>query len=198
MLSFKSTALAAVTLLAATARADYYIDPDSVSLSTRTAWCQQELTTCPIICEQVEPGTTITNTCDPKTLTYGCLCGNNLQPNVSEYSLTLPYFTCTEWGTQCVKACGSDSSCASSCREDHPCGAQNPQKTNATSTGTATATSTSTSTGITIYTGLDGSSSSSSSSSPSGNAAAPNLEALDMAGLFSLAASVAVGFIFVL
>ncbi|KAK6219433.1 hypothetical protein LQW54_002165 [Pestalotiopsis sp. IQ-011] len=199
MLSLKTTVLAAVTLLASTVRADYYIDPDSVSLSIRTTWCQQETTTCPLICDQVEPGTTLTNTCDPKTLTYGCLCGNNLQPNISEYSLTLPYFTCTEWGNQCVKACGSDSGCASSCREDHPCGAQDPQKANTTSTGTATATGTSTSsTGVTIYTGLGEGSSSSSTSSPSGNGAGAHLEALNLAGLFSLAASVAVGFIFVL
>lgn len=65
MLSLKTTFLAAATLLASAVRADYYIDPDSVSLSTRTTWCQQELTTCPLICEQTDPGTTLVNTCDP-------------------------------------------------------------------------------------------------------------------------------------
>ncbi len=72
-------------------------------------------------------------------LSYGCLCGNNLQPNVSEYSLTLPYFVCTEWGTQCVNACGSDNTCASACRQDHPCGAQRP-KTNYTTTTSSSET----------------------------------------------------------
>ncbi|KAK9424439.1 hypothetical protein SUNI508_13634 [Seiridium unicorne] len=196
MLSLKTTVLAAVTLLASTVRGDYYIDPDSVSLSIRNAWCQQELTTCPLICKQTSAGTTLINTCDATTLTYGCLCGNNLQPNVSEYSLTLPYFTCTEWGNQCVTACGSDNSCSSACRQDHPCGAQNPTKVNTTSTTTGTATATGTDasgTGVTIYTGLDGSGST-ATSTPNGNAAPPNLEALNLAGLFTLAAGVAVGF----
>jgi hypothetical protein len=57
---------------------------------------------------------------------------------VSEYTLTIPYHVCTEWGNQCVEACGSDNQCASSCREDHPCGAQNPKKYNTTSTATTT------------------------------------------------------------
>ena len=72
------------------------------------------------------------NDCDPETLTYGCVCGNGLQPNVSEYSLTIPYFTCTEWGNQCVERCEGDSACASSCRQDHPCGALNPTRENKT------------------------------------------------------------------
>ncbi|KAH6657768.1 hypothetical protein BKA67DRAFT_656011 [Truncatella angustata] len=194
MLSLKTSVLAAVTLLASAVRADYYIDPDSVSLSTRNSWCQQELTTCPIICKQTTPGTTLINTCDPKTLTYGCLCGNNLQPNVSEYSLTLPYFTCTEWGTQCVKACGSDNGCSSDCRQDHPCGAQNPTKVNVTSTSsagsTATGSSTASGTGAAIYTGLDGSGATATSSPNSGS----NLEAFNIGGLLALAASVALGF----
>ena len=55
---------------------------------------------------------------------------------MSEYTLTLPYFTCTEWGNQCVKACGNNNQCANSCREDNPCGAQEPRRPNTTSTTT--------------------------------------------------------------
>lgn len=64
MLSLKTTVLAAVTLLTSTVRADYYIDPDSVSLATRKSWCQAEISTCPLICKQSSPGTTLINTCD--------------------------------------------------------------------------------------------------------------------------------------
>ena len=90
------------------------------------------MSSCPLICEQYKPGGTEINDCDPETLTYGCLCENGLQPNVSEYSLTIPYFTCTEWGNQCVTRCDGDARCASSCREDHPCGALNPTRANKT------------------------------------------------------------------
>lgn len=88
------------------------------------------------------------------------MCGDNKQPNVSEYSLTLPYFVCQEWGDQCVTKCGQDNSCSSACREDHPCGAQNPTRTNATTSSagsTATASSTASDDPNTVYTGLAGS-----------------------------------------
>ncbi|UNI23162.1 hypothetical protein JDV02_008997 [Purpureocillium takamizusanense] len=139
----RSGVLAVVATLAAVAQADYSIDPDSVPLGTRQAWCANEKNTCPIICQQMQPQTTLINTCDPKTLTYGCLCGNNQRPNVSEYTLTLPYFVCQEWGNQCVKGCGGDNKCSAACREKHPCGATDPKKyTSTASTATPTATTT--------------------------------------------------------
>ncbi|KAI1463985.1 uncharacterized protein F4812DRAFT_218457 [Daldinia caldariorum] len=152
--------LAAAVLLASSVQADYVIDPDSVSLTIKTSWCKSETSTCPLICQQTPPGTTLVNECDPQALTYGCVCGDNKQPNVSEYSLTLPYFVCQEWGDQCVKNCGQDNTCASSCREDHPCGAQNPTRSNTSSTAvpSATATETDSDNPNAIYTGLAGSS----------------------------------------
>ncbi|GJN70116.1 hypothetical protein PLICBS_004168 [Purpureocillium lilacinum] len=156
----RSGVLAVVATLAAVAQGDYSIDPDSVPLSTRQAWCRNEQTTCPIICQQMEPQKTLVNTCDPETLTYGCLCGNNQRPNVSEYTLTLPYFVCQEWGNQCVKACGNDNKCASACREKHPCGATDPKKyTSTASTSTPTATTTDANTIFTAPGGGSGSSS---------------------------------------
>ncbi|CAK7224249.1 hypothetical protein SBRCBS47491_005484 [Sporothrix bragantina] len=174
MLSLKLTVLAVASALVSSVRADYYISPDSVSLSLRQYWCSSEISTCPIICAQTAPFTTLTNTCDPQTLTYGCVCGNGLQPNVSEYSLTLPYFVCEEWGNQCVAACGADNSCSSDCRQNHPCGALDPKRVNTSSTasGAATATGSSTATASdTIYTGLgtgSGSSGSGSTTTTSG------------------------------
>ena len=62
-----------------------------------------------------------------EALTYGCICGNGKQPNMTQYTLTLPYHTCTEHGTQCVNNCPAhDNECARACREDNPCGAQDP------------------------------------------------------------------------
>jgi hypothetical protein len=57
---------------------------------------------------------------------------------MTEYTLTLPYFVCQEWGNQCVTACGGNNACASSCREDNPCGASDPAKKTASTTGTST------------------------------------------------------------
>lgn len=104
------------------------------------------------------------------------MCANGLQPNISEYSLTLPYFTCVEWGTQCVAACGSDSSCASSCRQDHQCGALNPTRINSTTSSAMPATKAAT-TSNQVFTGLAGGSGGSGGSGGGGipGAAAPPL-----------------------
>lgn len=59
---------------------------------------------------------------------------------MSEYSLTIPYFVCREWGTQCVDGCDdTDTPCQSSCREDNPCGALDPERANTTGTATTAA-----------------------------------------------------------
>jgi hypothetical protein len=63
MVSLKVTLMALAT--AVFVRADYYIDPNSVPLSTRQNWCARELSTCPLICEQTGPPETLVNTCDP-------------------------------------------------------------------------------------------------------------------------------------
>lgn len=135
MRSFAVVSLLALTGLSA-AQEVYNIDPDTVPKSTREYWCKQQKSQCPLICLQ-QPGVnsqnTVANDCDPDTLDASCVCEDNSSPNITQYSQTIPYFKCTEWGNQCVKACGpSDSACATSCRTDHPCGAQDPAKPNAT------------------------------------------------------------------
>ncbi|KAG6367950.1 hypothetical protein INS49_002150 [Diaporthe citri] len=172
MPSFRTAFLAVATALVATVQADYRIEPSSVPLSTRRSWCQSEISTCPSICrDQSDTGAQV-NTCDPETLTYGCLCGDNTQPNVSEYSLTLPYFVCTE--------------------QDHPCGASNPSTANETS-ATATATSqTASSTSANPTQVFDGpSGSSASSSSSSGASKAPSFE---MARLYAMSGTLGIFF----
>ncbi|KAM4067261.1 hypothetical protein HRG_001242 [Hirsutella rhossiliensis] len=160
MPSLRSIVLATAAAFVAVAQADLTIDPSTVPLSTRQSWCDNEKDTCPLICQQVGPRTTLVNDCDPEQLTFGCLCGNNKRPNVSEYTLTLPYFICQEYGNQCVKAC-TDNQCASDCREKNPCGASAPKKYN-TTTGSGGVNPTASQTGDanTIYTDGPGGSSS--------------------------------------
>jgi hypothetical protein len=173
-----SVAVLATALFSLSVRSQavYYVDPNSVPLSTRTAWCTSQTQECPLLCLQL-PGassTTASNDCDPTTLTYDCICGNGLSPNASEYSQTLPYFICTEYGNQCVAACNSNTACQSACRDDHPCGAQNPTQVNTTaaSTMSATATGTGTNTAAVAYNGIGSTATAASSSKKnSGNAA---------------------------
>ncbi|KAF2217567.1 hypothetical protein CERZMDRAFT_80293 [Cercospora zeae-maydis SCOH1-5] len=136
-----TTAAIATSLLISGVRAQYSIDPQSVSNATRQFWCEQQTTQCPLICldQGSATGTTEANDCDPDALTYSCVCDNGSSPNISEYSNTLPFSICTEWGSQCVSNCGGDTNCASECRSQHPCGAQNPTRQN-TSTLTRSST----------------------------------------------------------
>jgi len=141
---------------------------------------------CPLLCLQnpdIQDGTTSANECDPvrnfptpritsetnssqADLSYLCICGNGFQPDVGNFSQTIPFFQCQEFGNQCVNACGSgNTACQSACRSDNPCGAQNPTRVNTTTSSSmiATATDGSTATaGPAVYTGLGGSSESSS------------------------------------
>ncbi|KAH7123809.1 hypothetical protein B0J11DRAFT_529966 [Dendryphion nanum] len=130
MRSFLTLAVAALSGIVA---AQYTIDPETVRQSDRDAWCQNQKSQCPLICLQ-QPGvtslSTVSNTCDSKTLAYSCVCSNNVAPNITEYSQTIPYYICTQWGSNCVKACGNVNTCQDACRKDHPCGAQSPQPPN--------------------------------------------------------------------
>jgi hypothetical protein len=128
-------------VIAAPALAQYSIDPESVNEALRDKWCDDQTVQCPLICLQLpgitDPEEPISNDCDPATLQYECVCSNNVSPNVTEYSQTIPFYICQEWGNQCVKACGQDNTCSDNCRANHPCGAQNPKRVNSTSTSSA-------------------------------------------------------------
>ncbi|SMR51233.1 unnamed protein product [Zymoseptoria tritici ST99CH_1E4] len=149
-----STTATLTTLLFATAinaQDQYAINPTTVNETVRDFWCTQQQAQCPLICLQEvtnDDATTQSNDCNPTILTYACVCSDGTSPNISEYSQTLPFFICQEWGNQCVANCGgNDATCQTACREQHPCGAQNPKKANSrNSTSTATATEGSTST----------------------------------------------------
>jgi len=198
MHSFKTNVAVVATALfcmSATAQVQYSIDPNSVSLSIRQGWCQQQTATCPSLCLQPGNGgtrTTIQNTCNAATLSFACVCGGGVSPNATEYSQTLPYFICTEYGTQCIAACGGVNTCQSACRQDHPCGAQDPSPPNNTATKTsasagssATAADGSASTGAggTAFNGLGGTAAPTGGSSSKSGAQT----ALDMGRSYGLA-----------
>lgn len=183
---FYTIAVAALARLAITQT----IDPNSVPLATRDAWCQSQIAQCPLICLQVagNSAATYANTCDPTALTYSCICSNGLAPNASEYSQTLPYYICTQYNTNCQQACGTDSSCAAACVQNHLCGAQDPTRVNTSTITTMSATSTvgaaasTASDGSVVYTGFGGGSaatttaaSGSDNGSGSGSSAASRL-----------------------
>lgn len=192
MVSFKSAVLAVTMAFVSIAKAQYYIDPDSVPLATRQSWCSSELSTCPIICQQTTSKPTLVNDCDPGTLTFGCLCGDNKQPNVSEYTLTLTFFICQEFVVQCRTNCGSDNTCASDCAQNNPCGATDPKRYNTTSTPSMTTAASSTSAGLdTIFTGTPGGG---SSNNKGKSMAAPMAEIGRAYGLAVLLGSMFVGF----
>ncbi|KAK0123245.1 hypothetical protein ONS96_010244 [Cadophora gregata f. sp. sojae] len=160
-----SAAVLAAALFSMTvnSQAIYTIDPDSVSLPTRQGWCSSQTTACPLLCLQLsgESSTTAANDCDPEVLSYQCVCGNGLSPNASEYSQTLPFFECQEYGNQCVAACNGNTPCQSACRDDHPCGAQNPTRVNITSSASSSTTNapagaTTGAGGEVVYNGLGG------------------------------------------
>jgi len=134
-------AFALVSLLVAIAGSQN-IDPSSVSPSMRASWCLNQRQSCPLLCLQVsEPASSATslNKCDTTSLDWSCVCANGITPNVSQYSLTIPYFECTEYANQCVKNCGlGNNACSNTCRTAHPCGAQSPNRVN-TSSSTSTA-----------------------------------------------------------
>lgn len=119
------------------------VDPNSVAEATRESWCSSQKAACPLICLQLPgaSGSPVQNDCSSDTLSYSCICSNNVSPNASEYSQTMPYYICTEANNQCVAKC-STSACAASCRSDHPCGAQDPKRVNVTTTSAAATTST--------------------------------------------------------
>ncbi|KAL2001224.1 hypothetical protein VTN02DRAFT_2085 [Thermoascus thermophilus] len=176
------------------------IDPDSVPLSTRDQWCESQKSSCPLLCLQL-PGASESpeqNSCNSTTLAYSCVCSNGQSPNASEYSQTIPYFVCTEHNNQCVNNCNGVASCQSACRQDNPCGAQDPKRYNITTTAvpSATASASSTSASDVIY---DGFGSSATATADKGlGARSLALEIGQVYGVFALVAGFTAGFAFLL
>jgi hypothetical protein len=118
----------------------------------------------------------------------------------------MPYFTCTEYGTQCVKGCGSgNTACEHACRVDNPCGATNPTRVNITTTSSAAAGATKSADPNKVQNGFGGAeetpASSSNSNNNGGNSKSGGSMAVDLGRSYGLAvvfAGVFAGFALVL
>ncbi|TLD33835.1 hypothetical protein PspLS_01404 [Pyricularia sp. CBS 133598] len=175
MFSLRFALVAATALVAQVAAAtDYPIDPSSVTLQTRKNWCNSEVTQCPAIClDTGSGGKPRDNSCDPVTLNYACVCSNGNSPNLTEYSLTMPYHKCVQFQTNCVTACGaSNNQCSEDCRVNNPCGASSPKGASASGSAAVVPSSTSAAPN-TIQTGFAGSGGSNSNTGSGANMAAP-------------------------
>lgn len=139
----RSFALTAIVASFAGFVASQAIDPDSVSLSTRDSWCSDQKTTCPLLCLQItNSASTTANDCDPTSLDWHCVCNNGQTPNETEYSLTIPFHICQEYGNQCVAKCGQNNACSNTCRTQYTCGAADPSKPNSTTTSSSSTSGT--------------------------------------------------------
>ena len=183
MPSLRSTLLAAAMAVVAIAQTTPQIDPESVDEGTRDRWCNDQITSCPFICEQTEPRTTLENDCDSNSLTFNCICGDNKPANLTEYTLTLPFYICQEKGQQCQKACAGDNSCAAACFENNPCGATSPRRANGTATTTLPeATTSSGGDRDTVFTGRPG-----QDNNNEGGSGGSGAGALNVAGAYGMA-----------
>lgn len=191
MHSFVHVVLLAVSSLLSTSVAQTF-NASSVPSDTRDAWCNDQVAQCPRLCSDLDKST-VTNECFPDNLVYTCLCSDNVTPNVTQYSQTIPYYECTVEQSDCVTACGlSDNDCSNACKEKFVCGATDPKKGNKTlASQSATATSSgATSTGTDTGTGFAKADGSSDSGSGAG---ALLLEAAHAYELGLVAAGIAVG-----
>jgi len=142
-----ATAVASGLILARTVAAQTYpaFDQDSIEESLKTFWCQQQVSACPLLCND-RGTTTTTNECFAENLYYSCVCSDGKSPDLSLYSQTIPYFTCSTVVEACVDNCGGGNICAQQCREKKPCGAQgDPLQKNKTTTAKNSSSKTSTS-----------------------------------------------------
>jgi hypothetical protein len=100
------------------------------------------------------------------------------------YSQTIPYYICTEWGQQCVKNCNGVQLCQADCLQKHPCGAQSPNKGNATiSSALAASSALATATSSVAVTGFGGAAATGTTNGDKG--AAPAM--LDLGASYSMA-----------
>ncbi|RPB27187.1 hypothetical protein L211DRAFT_747173, partial [Terfezia boudieri ATCC MYA-4762] len=108
------------------------ITADDVSNSTREIWCDQQKGICPNLCQDQTHADPVNNDCWSEDLHYECVCVNNVRPNLSEYSLTIPYNLCLQGIQACADNCGNNQDCANLCFSGKQCGASGPRRVNST------------------------------------------------------------------
>ncbi|RQM08314.1 hypothetical protein DH86_00003797 [Scytalidium sp. 3C] len=124
-----ANSIVAVALLAGLSAAQVgsnsTIDPNSVDLGTRVAWCNGEINTCGALCG----GDVNLNTCSTDTLAYNCTCAsNNSAPGLQYYQQTMPTFICEKIFQNCIVAGENDAAAQQLCKQNEAnnCGHLSP------------------------------------------------------------------------
>ncbi|EAW11811.1 uncharacterized protein ACLA_005670 [Aspergillus clavatus NRRL 1] len=168
----RSFAVVLSTLVAATAATSSYTLPAGFNIgqilpAERNSWCLAERNACPKICG----GTTNSNSCDPQTLDFACVCSNGTTANVEPYTQTIPFFVCQATFAQCIAAAATlddDEKCKDAqkkCGTEDPFSSDSSSTTTTSSSSVPTATETESSTGKQVETSATASSTTSSTAS---------------------------------
>ncbi|RDW88915.1 hypothetical protein BP6252_00947 [Coleophoma cylindrospora] len=148
---FAKSAVAVALLASFVVAQNSTIDPNTVSATLRSQWCNGEINTCGTLCS----GASSSNTCDPTTLNYTCTCtANSSTPGLQYYTQTMPTFICEQIYSNCIAAGQNDQAAQKLCvtAEANNCGHLDPAKfvaavSSSSSSSSATATATATSSG---------------------------------------------------
>ncbi|RIA81509.1 hypothetical protein C1645_729639 [Glomus cerebriforme] len=92
------------------------LNPADVDPATKATWCSDQMATCTNICWDSGFDPT-TNFCLNDTLQFDCVCSNGIRPNSTEYTQTIPYFTCTADQQACIQKCQpATDTCVNACK----------------------------------------------------------------------------------
>lgn len=140
-----------------------YFNIGSVSSTTLAQWCLAERNSCPPICG----GVASSNTCDPSTLQFSCVCANGTMANVAPYEQTIPSLVCQENYSGCIAANVGNLTGQNQCQAAQKlCGTQKVSTGGSTTASSSSMVTSSTPTAS----ASGGGSSSSASASPSATA----------------------------
>ncbi|KAI0889812.1 uncharacterized protein GGS22DRAFT_149202 [Annulohypoxylon maeteangense] len=92
-------ALSALSLVSAQANSNstFTINPTTVDISDRVAWCQGQTDSCGTIC-----GTAINNACSTDTLDFTCQCQGGNYPDMNKFENAMPWFVCERLQSNCI------------------------------------------------------------------------------------------------
>ncbi|KAJ5577865.1 uncharacterized protein N7459_006829 [Penicillium hispanicum] len=140
------------------------VKPDELN-----SWCQGQRNVCPSICK----GSTKQNTCDPKSLSFNCVCSDGSTPDVSPYIQTVPFYVCEATFGQCISSHPNDADGQKACKQAATCGSKNASATDTTSTSTSASSTLSLTTSTSSTESSKSASSSVAAQSTTHNAAVP-------------------------
>ncbi|KAI1452351.1 hypothetical protein F4805DRAFT_31774 [Annulohypoxylon moriforme] len=147
-------ALSALGLVSAQSNSNstFTIDPNTVDISDRVAWCQGQTDSCGTIC-----GNAINNACSTDTLDFTCECQGGNYPDMNVFENTMPWFVCERLQSNCITQEENNAAGQKNCTETFgdKCGTEN----------------------VTAHAGEGETTSSSSSAAPSGSATAASSSA---------------------